>query len=376
MPSETRVGKFESKGVLVTAPTMEVNPEVIEQKIGVVFGALGGMVTSTMIHIGNELGLYRAMAGKGPITAARLAADAGLIERFVSEWLAQQAASGIVESRGGGLFELGPESALVFADENNPASQIAFFHYLPSMLELFISSKLAFGSGFGKTYDAFGEDVARAMDAGFGAWNRTALVAEALPKLPGLTDKLSAGAKVADVGCGAGAGPIAVAQAFPNADVHGYDNSVFALRLAEENKSKAGVANVTFHNPENDPLPTIPTFDFVMTLDCLHDMPRPDLCSAAIRQAIKPDGVWFIIDIDGKGTMEENLQNPMAGFFYGASIALCLQSASSTKDALKLGTFGLPEPKMRDLVTAAGFSQFRRVEGLVHPFNAYYEVRP
>ena len=113
-----------------------------------------------------------------------------------------------------------------------------------------------------------------------------------------------------------------------------------------------------------------------MTLDCLHDMPRPDLFCAAIRQAIKPDGVWFIVDIDGKGTMEENLQNPMAGFLYGASIALCLQSASSTKDALKLGTFGLPEPKMRDLVTAAGFSQFRRVEGLAHPFNAYYEVRP
>jgi hypothetical protein len=123
-------------------------------------------------------------------------------------------------------------------------------------------------------------------------------------------------------------------------------------------------------------LPVYPTFDFVMTLDCLHDMPRPDLCCAAIRQAIKPDGVWFIVDIDGNGTMEENLQNPMAGFFYGASIALCLQSASSTKDALKLGTFGLPEPKMCDLVTAAGFSQFRRVEGLVHPFNAYYEVRP
>ena len=111
----------------MTAQTMEVNPEVIEQKIGVVFGALGGLVTSSMIHVGHELGLYRAMAGKGPITAARLAADAGLIERFVGEWLAQQAASGIVESRGGGLFELSPESALVFADENNPASQIAFF---------------------------------------------------------------------------------------------------------------------------------------------------------------------------------------------------------------------------------------------------------
>jgi ubiquinone/menaquinone biosynthesis C-methylase UbiE len=360
----------------MTTATLDINAEIIEQKLGVVFGALGGLTTSSMIHVGHELGLYRAMSGKGPITAERLAAETGLIERFVSEWLGQQSASGIVESRGGGLFELSPEATLVFADENNPVSQIAFFHYLPAMQELFVSSKLAFRSGIGKTYDAFGEDVARAMDASFGAWNRTALVAEALPKIPGLIETLSAGAIVADVGCGAGAGPIAVAQAFPKSEVHGYDNSVFALQLAEENKARAGVGNIVFHNPEHEPLPVSPTFDFVMTLDCLHDMPRPDLYAAAIRRAIKPDGVWFIIDIDGKGSMEDNLQNPMAGFLYGASIALCLQSASSTQDALRLGTFGLPEPQMRDLVTSAGFSRFERVDGIVHPFNAYYVARP
>jgi 2-polyprenyl-3-methyl-5-hydroxy-6-metoxy-1,4-benzoquinol methylase len=356
--------------------TTEVNPEVVQQKIGVVFAALSGLVTSSMIHLGYELGLYRTMASKGSMTAAQLAADARLIERFVSEWLAQQAASGLVDSRGDGLFELSQESALVLADENNPASQIAPFRFLPTLEELFISSRVAFTSELGLTYDALGEDVARALDASFGAWNRTALVAEALPKLPGLTEKLSGGAKVVDVGCGAGAASIAVAEAFSNAEVHGYDNSFFALKLADENKAKAGVANVTFHNPEREPLPVTPTFDFVMTLDCLHDMPRPDLCAAAIRQAIKPDGVWFIIDIDGKGTTEENLQNPVASYFYGASIAICLQSASSARDGLKLGTFGLPEPKMRNLVAAAGFSRFRRVEGLVHPFNAYYEVRP
>ena len=115
---------------------------------------------------------------------------------------------------------------------------------------MFNSSKLAFRLGLGKNYDAFGEDVARAMDASFGAWNRTALVPEALPRIPGLVEKLRAGAKVADVGCGVGAGPIALAQAFPHADVHGYDNSTFALQLAGENKLKAGAGNVTFHNPD------------------------------------------------------------------------------------------------------------------------------
>src|SRR5206468_11966250 len=111
-----------------------------------------------------------------------------------------------------GKFELGPEAAMVFADANNPASQIAIFAYLPSMMDILTAAAPAFTSGRGRSYDQHGEDAARMMDAAFGAWNRTSLVAEALPKIPGLVERLSAGAKVADLGCGGGAGPIAVAQ--------------------------------------------------------------------------------------------------------------------------------------------------------------------
>ena len=279
-------------------------------------------------------------------------------------------ASGIVDHIGDGQFQLSPEAGLVFADANNAMSQIATFAYLPAVVDMLTSALKGFRTGLGNSYDDHGEDGARMMDASFGAWNRTALVSDALPKIPGLVERLKAGAKVADVGCGAGAGPIAVARAFPGCDVHGYDNSLHALKVGEENKLAAGVTNVTFHNPDNDPLPSTPTFDFVMTLDCLHDMARPDLYTAAIRKAIKPDGVWFIVDINGAATPEENLQNPMAGFLYGASIAICLQSSASTPDGLKLGTFGLPEPAMRKLVTDGGFTGFQRVEGLMHPFNA------
>ena len=356
--------------------TVEINPEVVEQKIGIAFGGLGGVVLASMIHIGHHLGLYKAMAGRGALASQTLADNTGLDERFVAEWLAQQAASGIVDVRSDGRFELGPEAALVFADESNPASQVAMFAYLPEMSDLFVSAKTAFRNGLGGTYDSHGEDVARAMDAMFGAWNRTALVAEALPRLPGIVERLEHGGKVADVGCGAGAGPIAIAQAFPRADVHGYDNSQHALNVGAENKAAAGVANVAFHNPDVDPLPADASFDLVMTLDCLHDMARPDLAAAAIRSAIKPDGVWFIVDIDGRDTLEENLSNPMAGFLYGGSVAICLQSSASTPDGLKLGTFGLPEPAMSKLVTDAGFTRFSRIEGLMHPFNAYYMAQP
>jgi SAM-dependent methyltransferase len=360
----------------VTTVAESINPEVVEQKVGAAFGALGGVFVASMIYLGHQLGLYKAMAGQGPMTSASLANNTGMSERFLREWLMQQAASGVIESRGAGTFELAPEAALVFADENNPASQIAIFAHLPSVVGMLASAERGFRTGLGNTYDAHGENGARMMDAVFGAWNRTSLVSEALPRLAGVVERLERGGKVADVGCGGGAGPIAVAKAFPAADVHGYDNSKHALKVAAENKAAAGISNVTFHNPDEEPLPTTPTFDLVMTLDCLHDMARPDLYTAAIRKAIKPDGVWFIVDVDGAATAEENLKNPMAGFIYGGSTAICLQSSASTPDGLKLGAFGLPEPAMKKLVTDAGFSQFKRVEGLTHPFNAYYEVRP
>lgn len=352
-----------------------IDPAIVEQKVGAAFGALGGVAVAAMIYTGERLGLYTAMAGQGPLSSDALAAKTGLSERMLREWLLQQSASGIVDHRGGLTFELGPEAAMVFADYENPVSQIANFQHLPAFVQMFSSAANGFG-GKGQTYDDAGEFVARAIDASFGAWNRNSLVAEALPQLPGIVDRLKAGAKVADVGCGAGAGPIAVAKAFPKADVHGYDNSLHALKVAAENKAKAGVDNVVFHNPDHEPMPSEPTFDLVMTLDCLHDMARPDLAAAAIRKAIKPDGQWFIVDINGAATPEENLQNPMAGFLYSASVGLCLQSSSSTPDGLRLGTFGLPEPRMRELVTNAGFTRFARVEGLAHPFNAYYVARP
>ncbi len=114
----------------------------------------------------------------------------------------------------------------------------------------------------------------------------------------------------------------------------------------------------------------------VLTLDCLHDMPRPDLAAAAIRKAIRPDGAWFIVDMDGAASPGESLAHPMAPAMFAGSVMTCLQSATSTSDGLGLGTLGLPEPKMRELVTNAGFTRFARVEGLAHPVNAYYEVRP
>lgn len=356
--------------------TATPDSQVLEQKFGTVFGMFGGFNSAIMAYLGTDLGLYKAMQGAGSLSSAEVAKKLGLSERFVLEWLYQQVAVGIVDHRGDGRFELSLESALLMADETFPLNMAKALGYLPEMFDWAVGASGAFRTGIGRTYDDMGETGARMMDAFFSGWNRSMLTTDALPRIAGVVEVLQRGGKVADVGCGAGAAPIAVGAAFPTAEVHGYDNSVHALAVAEEALRDSGLTNVHFHNPDHDPLPNEPTFDLILTLDCLHDMPRPDLAATAIRQAIRPHGVWFIVDIDGAASPGANLSHPMAPAMFAASVTTCLQSATSTPDGLGLGTLGLPEPKMRELVMNAGFTRFSRVEGLAHPVNAYYEVRP
>jgi 2-polyprenyl-3-methyl-5-hydroxy-6-metoxy-1,4-benzoquinol methylase len=348
----------------------------VEQLAETVFGYLSGAIVSGMVYLGDELGLYRALRDAAPVTSEQLAERTGLNERWVREWLRGQAASGLLEYRGSDRYELSAEGALVLADEDNPASLIGAFSDFPSQMRALEKALGSFRTGIGFTYDDGGEGVARSVERMLGPWNKTLLISEALPKLEGVVARLEAGAKVADVGAGGAVADVAMAKAFPNSQFHAYDNSVHALARARENVKQAGVSNVFIHNVDEEPLPDDGSFDLITCLDCLHDMARPDLAAAAIRRAIKPDGIWFIVDIESSPNFEENLENPLAPLMYGFSIITCMASSASTPDGLALGTVGLPEPAMRDLAKAAGFTRFQRVPGLEHPFNAYYEARP
>ncbi|MGI8927541.1 MAG: methyltransferase domain-containing protein [Tepidiformaceae bacterium] len=359
----------------MTAPA-ELDFSVVEAKAGLAFGYLSGAIVSGMIHLGDRLGLYQRMAGAGPLTSEDLAAKAGLSERWVREWLRGQAAAGIITHRGAGRFELTAEEALVFADESTPASVIGAFGDLPDQIALLRHTPESFRTGLGLTYDQAGPAVATGVERMVGPWNRSALVGEALPKIDGLIARLEKGAKVADVGCGAGVATVAMAQAFPNSSFHGYDNSLHALARAAANLSESGLSNLTFHNADSDPLPADASFDFVTCLDCLHDMAHPEIVAAAIRKAIKPDGIWFIVDVNCADNWEDNMENPLGAMLYGFSVLLCMSSSMSVADGLGLGTAGLPPARMKQLVTDAGFNRFAPVPGLEHPFNAYYVVRP
>ena len=336
-----------------------------------------GALVASLIYLGDRLGLYRAMQGAGPVTADELAQKTGLHPRWVLEWLRNQGAAKILEYRGDDRFELTPEQALVLADEENSVFFMAgIFQGLPGTVNVLPSLVESFRTGVGLPYDAQGSDGAHGVARSFAPWYRHMLVPLVLPGLDGVVPKLEAGAKAADVGCGAGVALIHMAKAFPSSDFHGFELSRHALDLAEKNKAEAGVTNVTFHDVRGEQLPADGSFDFVTTFDCLHDMTHPREVVAAIRKAVADDGTYLIADVKAKPTYEGNLEeNPMVAMMYGFSVLSCMSSAMSEPDGEGLGTLGLHPGLAREMCAAAGFTRFEEKD-FGHPINLYYEVRP
>jgi len=355
--------------------TRPVDPDRLKEFAKHVFGKLEGAMTSAMIHLGDRLGLYRALAGGEASTSDELASRTGLNERWVREWLHAQGAAGILEYKNDGRFALGPEAELVLAQESHPAFGCGMFASLPATIAVVDALPEAFRTGVGLDYDAFGPDGARGIERGFAPWFRALLVPFALPRVEGVVPALERGARVADVGCGAGVALLEMAKAYPRSEFHGYDISQHALERAEENRRAAGLRNVSFHDPRKEPLPEDESFAFVTTFDCLHDMTDPASAMRAIRKALASDGVWLIADIKSRGGYEQNVaKNPMAALMYGTSVMSCMSSALSEPGGAGLGTLGFPEELARKMTREAGFTRFETLD-LGHPVNAFYVVR-
>jgi len=353
-----------------------IDPEKVKGFAWHVFGILGGALSAAMVHLGDRLGLYRALAGAGPLTSDQLARKTGLHERWVREWLRGQAVSGLLDYAGEGRFTLLPEAALVLADEESPAFAAGGFCALPQQMAVLDRLPEAFRTGIGLPYDAFGPEGAVGVERLLAPWFRTQLVPVALPALEGVVPKLERGGMVADVGCGAGVALIKMAAAYPCSEFHGYEISRHALARAEENRRVSDLRNVTFHDANGDALPGDARFDLVTTFDCIHDMANPTPVMRAIRGALRSDGTWLIADINCKATFEENLaDNPLAPLMYGFSVLCCMSSALSAPGGAGLGTLGFTEPVARQMIAEAGFGRCTRHD-FENPFNAYYEVRP
>ena len=335
-----------------------------------------GEIVSLMVHLGDRLGLYRALDGAGAMTPAELAAATGLHERWVLEWLRGQAAAGLLATdESAARFELPPEGAEVLAREDDSlvfaAGAFSGGAATPDVVEALAE---AFRSGRGLTYDQLGPTAAHQTERMLAPWVRLALVPVIIPALEGVAAKLAAGARVADVGCGAGLAVRELAAAFPTSAFHGTDLSRLAIERAEWAAADAGLTNVTFSVARAEDLVADSGYDLVLTFDCLHDMCFPDRAARAIRRALHTDGTWLIKEIRSSGDWLLDQRNPVLAMMYGSSVSMCMSSAMSEPGGAGLGTLGLPPARVDALCRAAGFGSVT-VHDFDDPANLYYEVR-
>ncbi len=330
-----------------------------------------GELVSVMIHLGDRLGLYRALAGRGPTAAGQLANALNLDERWVAEWLLGQAAAGLLEREATGMYVLTDEAAAVLVDEESLLCAIgAFVGGTPPEDIARVADSFRTGRGF--TYGDMGMETAAQIDRMNAPWLKNFLIPVVVAQLEGVAERLAAGGRMADVGCGGGVALEAFAEAFPDATLVGVDPSAPATERAR--LRLGGRTNVTIYDTALEDTPETEPFDLITTLDCMHDMPRPDVAAVTIKQQLADEGVWLIKDMKCAPVFEDNLRNPLLAMQYGYSIISCLPSGTSTADGMALGTMGFHPEKAREIARGAGFGSLRVLD-TPDPAHLYYEVR-
>lgn len=352
---------------------MAINEEKMNELLGRFLNDFGGTFHSAMAVIGDKLGLYKAMAEAGPLTSEELAKRTGTTERYVREWLASQAAGGYANyDAATRRFFLTEEQAFALTDENGPV-------FLPGAFQLALSAvksepriAAAFKTGEGVGWHEHDAGLFGGTERFFRPGYAANLVDQWIPALEGLEEKLKAGAKVADVGCGHGASTILMAQAYPQSTFVGFDYHQRSVEHARTKAKEAGVSDrVSFEVAKakdysgND-------YDLVAFFDALHDMGDPVGAASHVLGTLKNDGSWLIVEPFANDKVEDNL-NPIGRMFYSASTMLCTPASRSQEVGLGLGAQA-GEARIRDVVTTGGFKRFRRATET--PFNLVFEARP
>jgi SAM-dependent methyltransferase len=351
---------------------MQIDTDKLNAFLGRFVGDLGAAVHAGMVVIGEQLGLYKALAD-GPMSASALATRTNTDPRYVREWLSSQAAGGYVTyDADTDKFSLTAEQAFTLADENSPA-------YLPGAFQLALGSlkavpriTAAFRSGAGMGWGEHDTDVFHGCEKFFRPGYAANLISAWIPALEGVQEKLRKGARVADVGCGKGASTILMAQSFPQSQFFGFDYHAASIDGAREAARRVGVDQRTSFQVAKAKEYSGGPYDFVTLFDCLHDMGDPVGAARHVRETLARDGTWMIVEPFAQDTLEGNL-NPVGRVYYSFSTLLCTPCSRSQEVGLCLGAQA-GEARMRDVVTTAGFSRFRRAAET--PFNLIYEARP
>ena len=350
-----------------------IDADKLQEFVFKAVGEVGATLNTALVVMGDKLGLYRALAGAGPLSPAELADRTGTAERYVREWLNAQAAGDFVSyDPDSGRYTLPPEQAVALTDASSMA-------YLPGFFQIALGSVLdspkiadAARTGAGYGWHEHVHDVHEGCERFFRPGYNANLTSAWLPALDGVVAKLETGAIVADVGCGHGASTILMAQAYPNSTFVGSDYHDGSIETARHNAKEAGVAGrVTFDiTPASGYSGT--GYDLVTMFDCLHDMGDPVGAARHVRSTLKPDGTWMIVEPQAGDRVEENL-NPVGRAYYAFSTLLCTPASLSQEVGLALGAQA-GEARIADVVEAGGFTRFRRVAET--PFNAVFEARP
>ncbi len=352
--------------------TPRLDEAALEQFVHQAVGDLAASISGLMVHLGDRLGLYRAMAGAGPVTPSALAAATGTEERYVQEWLANQTAGGFVDYHAAeGTFELSAEHALVLADETSPVFLGGAFETIASCFTDHDAFVRAFttgdGIGWGEHDDRLNTGVLRLFRPGYEA----NLVQSWLPALDGVVDKLRDGASVVDVGCGSGASTIILARAFEHSSFVGYDIDSPSIEAARAAAIEAGVERRTrFETASAHEVPGT-GFDLACMFDCLHDMGDPVGAARRVRESLAEDGTLLLVEPAAGERLEDNL-NPVSRLYYGLSTVICTPSSRSQEVGLGLGAQAGPQ-RLEEVLHEAGFSHVRVAAQT--PFNLIIEAR-
>ena len=354
-------------------PTPALDQQKVEQFLHKFVNDLGASMCSALAIVGERLGLFKAMANAGPLTAAELAARTSTNERYIREWLSAQAANGYVEYIAKtDRFYLPAEHALLLADENGPAYIPGAFHLMSSLFRDEHKITEAFRSGEGVGWHEHHSSLFEGTEKFFRPTYLHNLMNSWIPALEGVEAKLKEGAAVADIGCGHGASTVLMAQSFPNSTFYGFDYHQASIEKARQRAEAAGVQHRAKFEVATAKDFEDRQYDLVCFFDCLHDMGDPAGAIKHVRETIDPEGTVMIVEPYAKETLSENL-NPVGRVFYAASTMICTPASKAQEVGLALGAQA-PESKLREIVNGGGFKRFRRAAET--PFNRVYEARP
>ncbi|WP_202912162.1 class I SAM-dependent methyltransferase [Nesterenkonia muleiensis] len=354
--------------------TATMDTTKLDQFVGQMVGNMTGAAVCAGVWLGDSLGLYRALADAGPQSSDVLGSSTGCNGRLVREWLDGQAAAGLIEyDPATDTYELSPEATAVLADETSPAFVARGMNTLAAMFIDLAAVEEAFRSDGAMSWGDHHPCLFDGTEWFFRNGYRAMLTTEWIPALDGVDEKLTAGARVADIGCGHGASSVVLAEAYPASEVHGFDLHAPSVQVAEARAAEAGVSNRTTFTAA-DARGYRGLFDLICFFDCLHDMGDPLGAARHAREQLAPGGTVLLVEPFALDDRTENLtENPMAALLYHASSTLCTPNSLSQEVGCGLGAQA-GEVRLREVFTQAGYSTFRRVAQT--PLNLILEAKP